>query len=99
MRIDSHIQIGGPDQGKLVDVNVFIEIFVSDRILLDLRDYTESTLAGCQSNRSIRGSSRGARLGSREAVLKERIRDLQDELSRFERRTVATQPAVPATSP
>lgn len=96
LHIDSHVQIGGPEQGKL-DISVFAEIWVSDRITLDeLKIPQGLRVKAISRTQQFADQHETKRLGGKQAMLEQRIRDLQDELAMEklrQRRLAATQPA------
>jgi len=100
IRINSRIKIGGPDSGSLMNVDVFMDIWPSDRIPMDqLKIPSDFCLEAVSRIEKFVDFHESARLGSREAMLRKRIRDLQDKLARVSSSRVTTKPAEPSTKP
>ena len=91
--------LGGPDRGKLLKVSVYIEVWVSPRLPLD-KLQVPPTLRVEAAGRveQLARAHEAQRLGGEVPMLKERIRKLQEELLRVERRVAATQPATQPAS-
>lgn len=96
LHFDTHIQIGGPNGGEL-DATVYAEVWIGGAVALDqLKIPQQLRVQAASRVEKYADDHEVTRLGSREALLEQRIRDLQDKLAIEKRRqawAASTRPA------